>query len=83
MRRMRLCVRVFDTRTGYKSSPRFREGTAYVRLRHQPPQFKYPLVALHVVANIQVNRASAINVNVEVRHRRGCRCGNDSRNTVV
>ena len=81
MRRMRLFVRVFDTRTGYKSSPRFREGTAYVRLRHQPPQFKYPLVALHVVANIQVNRASAINVNVEGRHR--SYCGNHSRNIVV
>ena len=49
-----------------KASPRFREGTAYIKLKHQPPQFKYPLIALHLVANIQVYPAKTLNVEEEV-----------------
>ncbi|ESO12860.1 hypothetical protein HELRODRAFT_93524 [Helobdella robusta] len=44
---------------GMKSSPRFREATAYIRLRHQPPNIKYPLLALHIAANPQAYEATS------------------------
>lgn len=50
-----------------KASPRFREAVAYIRLRHQPPNIKYPLLALHVAANPQAYTAQAVNVRKEVR----------------
>lgn len=52
--------------TGMKASPRFRESTAYVRLRNQPPQVKYPLLALHIAANPQALDAGPVNVRKEV-----------------
>jgi choline dehydrogenase-like flavoprotein len=51
--------------TGMKASPRFRESTAYIRLRHQPPQIKYPLLALQIVANPQAFDAAPLNVKEE------------------
>lgn len=51
-----------------KASPRFRESTAYIRLRHQPPQIKYPLLALQIVANPQAYDAAPLNVKEEVLH---------------
>lgn len=48
--------------TGMKMSPRFREGTAYVKTRHQPPHLKYPLIGFHVVANVQVYSAEQMNM---------------------
>jgi len=51
--------------TGMKASPRFREATAYIRLRHQPPQIKYPLLALHIAANPQALDADQVNMNEE------------------
>ena len=50
-----------------KASPRFREGTAYVKMKHQPPHIKYPLVALHVVANIEVYDAKTLKIKDEVK----------------
>lgn len=49
-----------------KASPRFRESTAYIRLRHQPPQIKYPLLGLQIVANPQAYDAAPLNVKEEV-----------------
>ena len=49
-----------------KQSPRFREGTAYVRIRQQPAHIKYPLIMLQVVANIGVYDADFFNVKPEV-----------------
>eukprot|EP00918_Siedleckia_nematoides_P087375 GHVU01192247.1.p1 GENE.GHVU01192247.1~~GHVU01192247.1.p1 ORF type:complete len:648 (+),score=99.43 GHVU01192247.1:215-2158(+) len=51
--------------SGLKASPRFREITAYVKTKYQG-HFKYPLVALHFVANVGVYKASDINVNEEL-----------------
>jgi len=51
-----------------KASPRFREATAYIKLRHQPPQVKYPLLALHIAANPQAHDAAPLNVRPEVRN---------------
>ncbi|KAI0226225.1 Glucose dehydrogenase [FAD, quinone] [Lamellibrachia satsuma] len=48
--------------TGLKMSPRYREGTAYVKTRHQPPHMKYPLIALHFVANIDIFEPEQLNV---------------------
>jgi choline dehydrogenase len=45
-----------------KSIPRFRESVAYIRLRHQPPLIKYPLVALHIASNPSVYSADQVNV---------------------
>lgn len=52
--------------TGMKASPRFRESTAYIKLRNQPPQVKYPLLALHIAANPQALDAGPVNVRKEV-----------------
>lgn len=52
--------------TGMKASPRFREAVAYIKLRHQPPNIKYPLLALQIVANPQAYTAAAVNVRKEV-----------------
>lgn len=52
-----------------KASPRFREATAYIRLRHQPPNIKYPLLALHIAANPQAYEHGDVNVEKEVRYR--------------
>jgi choline dehydrogenase-like flavoprotein len=49
-----------------KASPRFRESTAYIKLRHQPPQVKYPLLALQIAANPQALDAGPVNVRKEV-----------------
>lgn len=51
---------------GMKMSPRFREGTAYVKTRHQPPHMKYPLIGFHVVANVQVYSAEQLNMKEDV-----------------
>jgi len=51
---------------GMKASPRFREASAYIKLRHQPPQVKYPLLALHIAANPQAYDADELNVRPEV-----------------
>ena len=50
-----------------KASPRFREATAYIKLRHQPPQIKYPLLSLHIAANPQAYDAAPLNVRDDVR----------------
>jgi hypothetical protein len=52
--------------TGMKSIPRFRESVAFIRLRHQPPQIKYPLVALHIASNPSIYDADQVNVKDEV-----------------
>lgn len=49
--------------TGMKGSPRFREGTAYIRTKYQPAHIKYPLIAFHSVAS--VNAYDAENLNVD------------------
>ena len=49
-----------------KASPRFREASAYIKLRHQPAQVKYPLLALHIAANPQAYDAEPLNVRPEV-----------------
>ena len=49
-----------------KASPRYRETTAYIKLRHQPAQIKYPLLALHVAANPQAYDAEPLNVRPDV-----------------
>lgn len=51
--------------SGMKASPRFREATAYIRLRHQPPQIKYPLLALHIAANPSAYDADQVNIEEE------------------
>ena len=51
---------------GMKASPRFRESTAYIRLRHQPAHIKYPLLALQIAANPQAYDAAPLNVDPEV-----------------
>ena len=48
-----------------KGSPRFREGTAYIRTKYQPAHIKYPLIAIHSVAS--VNAYDADNLNVDDR----------------
>jgi len=53
--------------TGMKASPRYREAIAFIRLRHQPPTIKYPLVGLHFVSNPNVYIADQLNVKNEVR----------------
>ena len=53
--------------TGMKASARFREAIAYVKLRHQPPHIKYPLMALHIAANPNVYEPEQVNVKDEVR----------------
>ena len=50
---------------GMKGSPRFREGTAYIRTKYQPAHIKYPLIAIHSVAS--VNAYDADNLNVDDR----------------
>lgn len=52
---------------GMKSIPRFRESIAFIRLRHQPPQIKYPLVALHIASNPSIYSADQVNVKDEVK----------------
>jgi len=49
-----------------KASPRFREATAYIKLRHQPAQVNYPLLALHIAANPQAYDAGPLNVRPDV-----------------
>jgi choline dehydrogenase len=48
--------------TGMKSIPRFRESIAFLRLRHQPPNVKYPLLALHIASNPSIYSADQLNV---------------------
>ena len=50
---------------GMKGSPRFREGTSYIRTKYQPAHIKYPLIAIHSVAS--VNAYDADNLNVDDR----------------
>lgn len=52
--------------TGMKASPRFREAIAFIRLRHQPPSIKVPLVSLHFASNPSVYEADQLNVRNEV-----------------
>lgn len=52
--------------TGMKASARFRESIANIRLRHQPPHIKYPLLALHIVSNPEAYIARQLNVKEEV-----------------
>jgi len=49
-----------------KASPRFRESVANIRLRHQPPHIKYPLVSLHVASNPDPYQPEQLNVKEEV-----------------
>lgn len=49
--------------TGMKMSPRFREGTAFIKVRQQPPHIKYPLIALQVVANVATYSAEQLNLD--------------------
>lgn len=53
---------------GMKASARFRESIANIRLRHQPPHIKYPLLALHIVSNPEAYIARQLNVKEEVRY---------------
>jgi len=57
---------------GLKASPRFREATAYIKLRNQPPQVKYPLLALHIAANPQAYDAEPLNVRADVSIQPSC-----------
>lgn len=52
--------------TGMKASPRFREATAYIKLRRQPKNVKYPLLALHIASNPSVYDAEDLNVDPKV-----------------
>lgn len=47
-------------------SPRFREGIAFVKTRHQPPHIKYPLLALNILSNVEVYNAEQLNIKEEV-----------------
>ncbi len=49
-----------------KGSPRFREGTAFVRTKYQPAHIKYPLIAFHSVASVNTYDADDINVQDDV-----------------
>ena len=51
---------------GMKGSPRFREGTAFVRTKYQPAHIKYPLIAFHSVASVNTYDADDINVQDDV-----------------
>jgi len=51
---------------GMKGSPRFREGTAFVRTRYQPAHIRYPLIAFHSVASVNAYEAEQLNVKEEV-----------------
>jgi len=51
--------------SGMKTSPRFREGVAFVRTRYQPPHIKYPIISFNVVANVGSFSAAHLNVNPE------------------
>lgn len=53
--------------SGMKQSPRFREGVAYLRTKNQPLHIKYPLILLHVVANVDpVYTADQLNIKKDV-----------------
>lgn len=52
--------------TGMKTSPCFRESIANIKLRHQPPHIKYPLLALHIVSNPESYYANQLNIKDEV-----------------
>jgi choline dehydrogenase len=52
--------------TGMKASPRFRESVANIRLRHQPPNVKYPIVALHIASSPEAYQPEQLNVKPEV-----------------
>ncbi len=52
--------------TGMKGSPRFREGTAYIRTKYQPAHIKYPLIAFHAVASVNAYDAENLNVDENV-----------------
>jgi len=52
--------------TGQKGSPRFREGQAYIKTRHQPPHIKYPLIGMSFVANPNPYSAKLLNADPEV-----------------
>jgi choline dehydrogenase len=52
--------------TGMKMSPRFREGIAFVKTRHQPPHIKYPLLSLNILSNVEVYSAEKLNIKDEV-----------------
>jgi choline dehydrogenase len=51
--------------TGMKSSPRFRESLANIRLRNQPPSIRYPLVSLHIASNPYSYLGEQLNVKEE------------------
>jgi choline dehydrogenase len=48
--------------SGMKSIPRFREAVAYIKLRHQPPNIKFPLIALHIASNPNIYESEQWNV---------------------
>eukprot|EP00914_Ancora_sagittata_P010169 GHVO01019574.1.p1 GENE.GHVO01019574.1~~GHVO01019574.1.p1 ORF type:complete len:634 (+),score=76.07 GHVO01019574.1:425-2326(+) len=52
--------------TGMKMSPRFREGIAFVKTRHQPPHIKYPLISLSILSNVEVYNAEKLNIKEDV-----------------
>lgn len=52
--------------SGMKASPRYREAVAFIRLRHQPPSIKFPLVALHFASNPNAYEADQLNVKDEI-----------------
>jgi len=52
--------------TGMKSSPRFREAVANIRLRNQPASVNYPVVALHIASNPEAYQPEYLNVKEEV-----------------
>ena len=54
-----------------KMSPRYREATAFVRTRHQPPHIKYPLIGFHVVANVNIYDADRVNAKETVSFHSG------------
>ena len=51
---------------GMKAIPRFREALAFLKLRHQPPHIKYPLVALQVASNPSIYTPEQLNVKQDV-----------------
>ena len=49
-----------------KGSPRYREGQAFIKTRHQPPHIKYPLIGMSFVANTDPYDHKHLNVKPEV-----------------
>ena len=59
-------IMLFRMFQGMKMSPRFREGTAFIRTRYQPPHIKYPLLGIHIVGNVEPYQPEQLNIKHDV-----------------